>query len=197
MLTAFITGHQSKHIRNVGKLPPDYTTRQSRRQPSSYSLLGQLQILHEENVYEFKIVTWRQLCNAWYCMNWWTKIKINCSLIFYQECDKKEAEYAKTYNVVRGDFQTLCEQLGIQGQKIKHELVDLLAELPSIYRKCADRVKTLNEAVEFYAEFVKFIFGGEHSGGCVPLLKYMIGKSIVQGLLYSQSAELRQRVLSN
>ncbi|KDR07538.1 hypothetical protein L798_02918, partial [Zootermopsis nevadensis] len=90
------------------------------------------------------------------------------------ECDKKEAEYAKTYNVVRGDFQTLCEQLGIQGQKIKHELVDLLAELPSIYRKCADRVKTLNEAVEFYAEFVKFIFGGEHSGGCVPLLKYMI-----------------------
>jgi hypothetical protein len=36
----------------------------------------------------------------------------------------------------------------------------------------------LNQAVEFYTDFVKFIFGKEHPGGCVPLLKYMIGKFI-------------------
>jgi len=30
--------------------------------------------------------------------------------------------------------------------------------------------------MEFYTEFVKFIFGKEHLGGCVPLLKYVIGK---------------------
>lgn len=90
------------------------------------------------------------------------------------ECDKKEAEYVKARNVVRGEFQTLCKQLGIQGQMIKHELVNLIAELPDIYSKLADSVKTLAQAVEFYTEFVKFIFGKEHPGGCVPLLKYMI-----------------------
>ncbi|PNF20855.1 CDK5 regulatory subunit-associated protein 3 [Cryptotermes secundus] len=90
------------------------------------------------------------------------------------ECDKKEAEYLKASNVVRGEFQTLCKQLGIQGQKIKRELVSLIAELPDIYSKLADSVKTLAQAVEFYTEFVKFIFGKEHPGGCVALLKYMI-----------------------
>lgn len=84
----------------------------------------------------------------------------------------------KASNVVRGEFQTLCKQLGIQGQKIKCELVSLIAELPDIYSKLADGVKMLAQAVEFYTEFVKFIFGKEHPGGCVPLLKYMIGKYI-------------------
>jgi hypothetical protein len=56
--------------------------------------------------------------------------------------------------------------------------VELLAELPSIYSKCADNVKTLNQAVEFYTEFVKFTFGKEYPGGCVPLLKYIIGEFI-------------------
>ena len=72
----------------------------------------------------------------------------------------------------------MCKQLGIQGLQIKRELVDLVNELPSIYSRIAESVKTLNQAVEFYMEFVKFIFGKEHPGGCVPLLKYMIGNSI-------------------
>jgi hypothetical protein len=95
-----------------------------------------------------------------------------------KECDKKESEYVKACNVVRGEFQTLCKQLGIQGQNIKRELVNLITELPDIYSKLADSFKTLAQAVEFYTEFVKFIFGKEHPGGCVPLLTYMIGKFI-------------------
>jgi hypothetical protein len=62
--------------------------------------------------------------------------------------------------------------------QIKRELVDLLTELPSIYGRIAESVKTLNQAVEFYVEFVKFICGKEHPGGCVPLLKYMIGNFV-------------------
>jgi hypothetical protein len=62
--------------------------------------------------------------------------------------------------------------------QIKRELVDLVTELPNIYSKLAESVKTLNQAVEFYTEFVKFIFGKEHPGGCVPLLKYLIGNFI-------------------
>jgi hypothetical protein len=96
-----------------------------------------------------------------------------------KECDKREAEYVKARSVVQGEFQTLCKQLGIQGQKIKRELISLIAELPDIYSKLADSVKTLAQAVEFYAEFVRFIFGKEHSGGCVPLLQYVISKFIL------------------
>jgi hypothetical protein len=96
-----------------------------------------------------------------------------------KECDKREAEYVKARGVVRGEFQTLCKQLGIQGQKIKRELISLIAELPDIYSKLADGLKTLAQAVEFYAEFVKYIFGKEHPGGCVPLLKYVISKFIL------------------
>ncbi|PSN58422.1 hypothetical protein C0J52_02807 [Blattella germanica] len=80
------------------------------------------------------------------------------------ECDKKEAEYAKSGNVLRGEFQTLCKQLGIEGKKIKRELVDLLAELPGIYNKVANNVKTLDQAVQFYTEFVKFIDFGDSDG---------------------------------
>jgi len=72
----------------------------------------------------------------------------------------------------------LCKQLGIQGLQIKRELLDLINELPSIYSRIAESVKTLNQAKEFYTEFVKFIFGKEHPGGCVPLLKYMTGNYI-------------------
>jgi len=104
-------------------------------------------------------------------------------MIFFsigKECDKKEAEYSKACSVARGEFQTFCKQLGIKGLQIKHELVDLVAELPSIYSRIAESVKPSNQAVEFYTEFVKFIFGKEHPGGCVPLLKYMIGTFIFQ-----------------
>lgn len=73
----------------------------------------------------------------------------------------------------------MCKQLGIQGVQIKRELVDLITELPGIYSRLFESVKTLNQAVEFYTEFVKFISGKEHPGGCVPLLKYMIGNFIM------------------
>jgi hypothetical protein len=104
--------------------------------------------------------------------------KINYFFSIDKECDQKETEYSKACSVARGEFQTLCKQLGIQGVHIRRELVDLVTELPSIYSKLAQSVKTLNQAVEFYTEFVKFIFGKEHPGGCVPLLKYMIGNFI-------------------
>ncbi|KAJ9598386.1 hypothetical protein L9F63_010908, partial [Diploptera punctata] len=90
------------------------------------------------------------------------------------ECDKKEGEYSKASNTLRSEFQTLCKQLGIEGKKIKHELVDLIAELPDIYNKLIPEVKALNEAVQFYTEFVKFVLGKEHPGGCIALLKYVI-----------------------
>ncbi|XP_066996998.1 CDK5 regulatory subunit-associated protein 3 isoform X2 [Anabrus simplex] len=91
-----------------------------------------------------------------------------------QECDKKEKGYLKTKSLVLGEFQTMCKQLGIPGQKIKHELAERVKELPEIYTKVADNAKLLSPAVEFYSAFVKFVLGEEHTGGSVSLLKYII-----------------------
>nr|CAD7398388.1 unnamed protein product [Timema cristinae] len=93
---------------------------------------------------------------------------------FQQECDKKVADYGKAANSVRGEFQTTCKQLGIQGRRIKHELVERLAELPAIYSKMAGNAKNLDSAAQFYSEFVMFVLGKEYPGGCIPLLKYLI-----------------------
>ena len=83
----------------------------------------------------------------------------------------------KSCNTLRNEFQTSCKQLGIEGKKIKRELVDLITELPDIYKRLTQNVKGLNEAAEFYAEFVKFVLGKEHPEGCVALVKYVVGKS--------------------
>nr|CAD7440956.1 unnamed protein product [Timema bartmani] len=93
---------------------------------------------------------------------------------FQQECDKKVADYGKAANSVRGEFQTTCKQLGIQGYRIKHELVERLIELPAIYSKIAGNAKNLESAAQFYSEFVKFVLGKEYPGGCISLLKYLI-----------------------
>lgn len=72
----------------------------------------------------------------------------------------------------------MCKQLGISGISIKRELVELIKELPPIYDLVAKKTKTLKEVVEFYEAFVDFTFGRPYTGGCVPMIKYLIGKKI-------------------
>ncbi|XP_071443641.1 CDK5 regulatory subunit-associated protein 3 isoform X2 [Hetaerina americana] len=90
------------------------------------------------------------------------------------ECEKKDADYTKTANSVQAEFNSQCKQLGIEGVKIKRELVACLADLPKILNDAAKKAKSLKAAQEFYEAFVKFIIGREHHGGCLPLLKYII-----------------------
>ncbi|XP_058788895.1 CDK5RAP3-like protein isoform X2 [Phymastichus coffea] len=92
------------------------------------------------------------------------------------EFEKKEAEYKKSETLGRSDFNNLCKHLGIAGTKIKKELIERIVELPQIYEKVAKKVKTLNNVVEFYTAFVEFTLGNQHSGGCVPMVKYIMDK---------------------
>lgn len=57
------------------------------------------------------------------------------NLIFFQECEKKHADYLKNEASIKTEFLTLCKQLGIKGDKIKRELVERLKGLPEIYDK--------------------------------------------------------------
>ncbi|XP_014214737.1 CDK5RAP3-like protein [Copidosoma floridanum] len=92
------------------------------------------------------------------------------------ELGKKKADYKKSENIAKSEFNNLCKQLGISGVRIKRELTERIVELPEIYDKIARSVKSLDKVVEFYDAFVEYTLGAKHNGGCVPLLKYLIEK---------------------
>ncbi|KAK9299048.1 hypothetical protein QLX08_007798 [Tetragonisca angustula] len=92
------------------------------------------------------------------------------------DLEKKEADYKKSENTARSEFNSLCKQLGIPGEEIKQELAEKVKELPESYDKIAKKTKSLEKAVEFYCGFVNYTLGREHDGGCVPMVKYVIDK---------------------
>lgn len=59
--------------------------------------------------------------------------------------------------------------------QIKQELAEKVKELPDIYEKISKKTKFLDKAVEFYSAFVNYTLGRQHDGGCVPMVKYVIG----------------------
>lgn len=92
-----------------------------------------------------------------------------------QDLEKKEAEFKKLENAVRSEFNLLCKQLGICGHQIKQELAEKVKELPEIYEKIGKKATLVEKAVEFYCGFVNYTLGRQHNGGCVPMVKYVIG----------------------
>ena len=46
---------------------------------------------------------------------------------------------------------------GCQGKKLRREILHLVRDLPSTYEDIAQRIQTLNSAVQYYVEFVAFL----------------------------------------
>nr|XP_012227194.1 PREDICTED: CDK5 regulatory subunit-associated protein 3 [Linepithema humile] len=93
------------------------------------------------------------------------------------DLEKKEAEYKKSENIARSEYNTSCKQLGITGYNtFRRELIEKVKELPEIYHKIAEKTKSLDKVVEFYSAFVEFTFGQQYDGNCVPMIKYVIEK---------------------
>lgn len=90
------------------------------------------------------------------------------------ECEKKIKDYSKTEVLTLKDFKTSCEQLGISGQKIKTELVELLKELPDTYSSISEKIKIVSPAIELYDEFNKYLSGKQAMVSMLPLLEYLI-----------------------
>lgn len=89
------------------------------------------------------------------------------------ECEKKHSDYLKNEASSKSEFLTLCKQLGIQGDRIKKELVDRLQELPQIYDKVGKSLKPLLPGIELYSAFTKYILGDKASE-ILPLLQYVV-----------------------
>ncbi|XP_068216129.1 CDK5 regulatory subunit-associated protein 3 [Palaemon carinicauda] len=90
-----------------------------------------------------------------------------------QDLDRRDAECVKGTADAKKRYAQMCKKIGIEGDKIKHELVDLLKTLPGELDQIAESTKVLSNARALYADFVSFVVKNNKSE-CVPLLKFII-----------------------
>ena len=72
-----------------------------------------------------------------------------------QECEKKEKDNLRKAAEFRSEFRKSCDQLGIKGDKIRQEIIELLSGLPETYGGIAEDSKELKGARLAYKEFLK------------------------------------------
>ncbi|XP_054751949.2 CDK5 regulatory subunit-associated protein 3-like [Lytechinus pictus] len=91
------------------------------------------------------------------------------------ECSKKEKDYAESASSARDEYKQSCKQLGIKGEKIRSELLELVSELPQTYRSIEEQARKLSQVLEFYQAFVQFVNGSdeESMGDVCPMLQYL------------------------
>jgi hypothetical protein len=83
------------------------------------------------------------------------KKQLTKSIQIQGDCDKKEKDNAKKARDFRSEFDKSCKQLGIEGVKIRREIIALLSNLPETYAKMADDARALSPAVEAYVTFLE------------------------------------------
>jgi hypothetical protein len=89
---------------------------------------------------------------------------------------RKESEYAGSGAELREKFNIRCRQIGIEGKRIKTELMSLVKDMPKLYTEVAGQAKSLLPAVEFYLAFVKFLLPKATHVDRLQLLRYVIAK---------------------
>ena len=70
------------------------------------------------------------------------------------DCDKKEKDSERRKAEAKAEFRKACQQLGIEGVKLRKEIIRLLDDLPSTYKTIAEDAAKLKKAKEIYASFV-------------------------------------------
>ncbi|KAJ8922458.1 hypothetical protein NQ315_004405 [Exocentrus adspersus] len=115
------------------------------------------------------------------------------------DCEKKIKDYSKVETLTSKEFTASCEQLGIAGKKIKQELVELLKELPALYKGTAEKIKIVKPAVELYTEFTNFLLGNSE-GEVLSILKYLIenGNTTTYEYMYGEKpVRVEEQSLAN
>lgn len=90
------------------------------------------------------------------------------------EAEKKIKDYKKNEQAALKDFSAECEQLGIKGENIKVELLNLLNDLPRIYKDISEKMNILQPAIQLYQDFHDYI--SNKNEAVVTLLNFIIKK---------------------
>lgn len=99
-----------------------------------------------------------------------------------EETEKKIQDLIKSENILKTEHAQLCQQLGIQGDNVRKELLNKLDDLPEMYKKVASYVPALKKGIELYVNFT----GNEES---LTLLNHVatLGNTTVYHFLYSEA----------
>lgn len=99
-----------------------------------------------------------------------------------EEASKKSQDSSKSENILKNEYSTSCQQLGIKGDRIKAELTDKLKDLPELQSQVAMKIPALGRAVDLYGSFS----GNKYS---LPVIKHIIksGNTTVYEYKYSEA----------
>ncbi|XP_069175731.1 CDK5 regulatory subunit-associated protein 3 [Procambarus clarkii] len=101
------------------------------------------------------------------------KRQISKGIQIQQDCDRKQEECIRGIADSKKKYLQMCKQIGIAGDKVKHELVDLLKTLPEEFSTIAESSKSLAPARQLYSDFLSFTVKDTQSE-CLPLLKFVM-----------------------
>ncbi|KAK8733183.1 hypothetical protein OTU49_006511 [Cherax quadricarinatus] len=101
------------------------------------------------------------------------KRQISKGIQIQQDCDRKVEDCIRGIADSKKKYLQMCKQIGIAGDKVKHELVDLLKTLPEEFAVIAESSKSLAPARQLYSDFLSFTIK-ETQPECLPLLKFVM-----------------------
>ena len=80
-----------------------------------------------------------------------------------QECLKKIQECDRNIHNVEKKYLDDCKKIGVKGDNIRKELLDLVRELPHDLNLIGEKCKDLLPVIEYYAAFVEFSLSRYHA----------------------------------
>lgn len=74
-----------------------------------------------------------------------------------RDCTRKESENIANAAIFKEKYLNECKHMGVKGENVKKELLLLVDELPSLFKRIADDAKILEECITYYSDFVDFL----------------------------------------
>lgn len=131
-----------------------------------------VKLYEKENLYLAELSS-RLLRNLNYEIPSIKRQRARCDQI-QEECSKKEQDCVRNANEARRLYKVECKKIGISGDHVKKELLELVENLPNEFCEIAKKVEGIESISEFYATFVEFTLGSDQFKETItPLLRYL------------------------
>lgn len=93
-----------------------------------------------------------------------------------RDCERKSNDCSSNSSVYKSKYLKLCKQMGIPGDNVRKELVELSKELPSILAEISKQTQSVDDACKYYSAFIKFVIQKDNieEADVLPLLKFVI-----------------------
>uniref|UniRef100_A0A1A9X2Z2 CDK5RAP3-like protein n=1 Tax=Glossina brevipalpis TaxID=37001 RepID=A0A1A9X2Z2_9MUSC len=87
----------------------------------------------------------------------------------HEECLKRCQDLNKPEAAFLAEHTALLQQLGVKGENLREEFTEALRTLPTLYMESIKNIKTLEEALNLYAQTI-----GQTKQQCLPILHHLM-----------------------